>query len=203
MEEASWNYEWLDNQRLFGVLDSIIGATHVKPVDIDMFAVGLGPGSFAGTRIALSTAQAMALPGHKSVRGVPSGEVMAREISAQSNSDRVVVLGDARRKHVWYAAFDKHRENLKQEEPWALHPVEGLREVLRGPAVVVGPDWNRLGERLMEECPSNCTLIEENRSPTARGVGLLVAEQMGTDVPDDPPTPLYLHPPVFVEPRYT
>ena len=34
----------------------------VEASDVDLFAVGLGPGAFSGVRIALSAARGMALP---------------------------------------------------------------------------------------------------------------------------------------------
>jgi tRNA threonylcarbamoyl adenosine modification protein YeaZ len=80
------------------------------PLDrIDRFAVGLGPGSFSGTRAAVSGLQGLSLPGNRPLLGVSSAAAQAyallMERAAAGIHSPVAVVGDARRDRLWCAVF--------------------------------------------------------------------------------------------------
>ncbi|MCX6967736.1 MAG: tRNA (adenosine(37)-N6)-threonylcarbamoyltransferase complex dimerization subunit type 1 TsaB [Verrucomicrobia bacterium] len=75
---------------LFGVLERAL-----KVGRIDRIAVGLGPGSYAGVRIAISAATGLALSTGAELVGLPS-------IVALGEGD-YVALGDARRESYYFA----------------------------------------------------------------------------------------------------
>lgn len=64
---------------------------------LDAIAVGLGPGSYAGTRIAISTAIGLQLAAGAKLLGVPS--ICALDVTERE----YCVIGDARRKSFWIA----------------------------------------------------------------------------------------------------
>jgi tRNA threonylcarbamoyl adenosine modification protein YeaZ len=85
--------------------------------------VGLGPGSYAGTRIAISAAIGMQLSGDARLIGYPS--ICGMECDAQE----YCVIGDARRKSFFFARILKN-------------------EVIEGPALFSEPDMKAKLEAL-------------------------------------------------------
>jgi tRNA threonylcarbamoyladenosine biosynthesis protein TsaB len=83
-------------ERLFDDLGMDIG-------DIDVFAVTIGPGSFTGLRIGISTVRAFAQATGKPMVGVNTLEALAYNFAG---SDRIVIpMLDARRDEVFTAAY--------------------------------------------------------------------------------------------------
>jgi tRNA threonylcarbamoyladenosine biosynthesis protein TsaB len=193
LAEEQWDYRETRGERLFSVLPAMLRSADVQLGGIDVFAPGLGPGSFTGVRIALSAANAFALPETRLVFGVSSIEALALETCADGI---VSTVGDARRGHTWSASFKVCGGAVEAVDPLALHPLDGLADVLPGGSVIVSPDWDRLAERLRLACPDDSELVTESRSPGARGVGLLAARRIADDRPSVPLAPLYLHSPV-------
>lgn len=79
---------------LFAVLERALQAAG-GPKRIDRIAVGLGPGSYAGVRIAISAATGLSLANGTELVGLPS-------IVALSEGE-YVALGDARRESYYFA----------------------------------------------------------------------------------------------------
>jgi tRNA threonylcarbamoyl adenosine modification protein YeaZ len=104
---------------------------------VDRIAVGIGPGTFTGLRIAASTAAGLALSTGLPVVGVSTLEALAASLTAGTGT-RFPVL-DARRGEVFVAAFDQ--EGVETLAPAAMPPEEAVRSVLatEGPVTVGGP----------------------------------------------------------------
>lgn len=102
--------------------------------DVGRVLVGQGPGSFAGIRAALAFAQGLALPGGKSVVGLPSPMAFTRAGS------RVAVVGDARRGRYWVALHD----GADMVGDFALATKETLAQSVPDGYSVVTPDGDRM-----------------------------------------------------------
>ncbi len=80
----------------------VLEAAGASARDVTALAVGTGPGSFSGIRAALAIALGLALPDSLPVRGVLSAAAAVRAWREKHPSaPRAVLLGDARRGHVW------------------------------------------------------------------------------------------------------
>ena len=71
--------------------------------DLSLIACGLGPGSFTGLRIGLSTAKGLALGLKKKVVGVSSLDLIAQGISL--GDGKLAVICDARRERIYSACY--------------------------------------------------------------------------------------------------
>jgi tRNA threonylcarbamoyladenosine biosynthesis protein TsaB len=93
---------------------------------IERIAVGVGPGSYTGLRIGISTARAVAQGRELPIAGVSSLEALARGIAAASRPDDgrepFLPLIDARRGQVFAALYDRAGDELW--EPFVAAPDE-------------------------------------------------------------------------------
>ncbi|MEK7790666.1 MAG: tRNA (adenosine(37)-N6)-threonylcarbamoyltransferase complex dimerization subunit type 1 TsaB [Deltaproteobacteria bacterium] len=65
------------SERLLPLIDLLLSQSGVDISEIDYFAASIGPGSFTGLRVGLSTMQAFAFAHQKKVVGVPTLEAMS------------------------------------------------------------------------------------------------------------------------------
>lgn len=92
------------SQNLMVMTERLINELEMDIQDIDLFAVTVGPGSFTGLRIGISTIRAFAQAMDKPVVGVSTLEALAYNFAG---SDAVVVpILDARREEVFCAAYE-------------------------------------------------------------------------------------------------
>ena len=89
---------------LLPAVDSVLKGLAVAPGEIDAFAVAVGPGSFTGLRVGISSVQGLALATVKPCLGASSLDVLAR--SGRGRAPTVVALVDAFRGEVFGAVYD-------------------------------------------------------------------------------------------------
>lgn len=195
----TWEYTWRQTQQLFAVLPDMLAGVNIELSAVDVFAAGVGPGSFAGCRMAVSAAQALAVPGDTCVFGVSSGEALAHDMFCQTDAETVVVVGDARRQHVWLGRFARGDFWPVMTRPWSLHPADRIAEEIPVKAVVVSSEWERLSGLLKQVCPQGVLLIEEDRFPDAGVLGLLACRKILNKSSSEPLSPIYLHPAVRLD----
>jgi len=200
LQEEHWTEAKSRNQQLFPRLRTWVTLQGLSLPDVERFAVGLGPGSFAGIRISLSAARAMALPGARQVTGISSGEVIAQQAFDELDVERVSVVGDARRKRLWLATFDQGAPPHAPEKRYRLIEATELSSALPDRTTVVTPDWPRLAETL-PMLVGNHPRVDGTAVPRAATLGRLAQQRIRDGNDGDPLAPVYLHPAVFVSPN--
>lgn len=201
LAQESWTESRGRAGRLFEMLPPTLEAASWTTADVDLFAAGLGPGSFSGLRTSLSAANHLALPGGKPVIGIPSAQAVAYQVMRERGVDTVTIVGDARRKRLWHACFRGSPESMELEKPFALLGVDELATAVSDSGVLVSPDWDRIDDVLLA-ASGGLEVIREARIPGAAAVARLAAGAFDPAHPPRPPEPIYMHPPVFVEPRF-
>jgi tRNA threonylcarbamoyladenosine biosynthesis protein TsaB len=200
--ERVWDDQTSRNQHLFTVMPELLKNAGIEPPSIDLFTIGLGPGAFSALRISLSAMRGLALPDSKPVFGISSAEALAWHIIHCEQKQSVAVIGDARRDSLWLAIFDVSGNFAKIRLPFGLTNWNRLPGDLKPGDVAVTPDWIRIGERLSQALPSTVELIKEKRVPSASDVGKLALMKLRNGESSLPLKPIYLHPPVFVAPKF-
>ncbi|MBM4152308.1 MAG: tRNA (adenosine(37)-N6)-threonylcarbamoyltransferase complex dimerization subunit type 1 TsaB [Kiritimatiellaceae bacterium] len=191
LAEKTWIGERVRHNVLFQTLNTLLEEAGALYSDISLYAVGRGPGSFSGMRMSFAVAQALALPNKAEVRAVSSGAALALAVSRETKAKHIAVIGDARRDQFWFGQFDVETissPHFHLVGDWKLIPHNEL--VLAEDTHLVSPE----AERLTSFFPN----IGPARFPLASDVAKLVLLQAMTE----PLEPLYLHPPVFIEPKY-
>jgi tRNA threonylcarbamoyl adenosine modification protein YeaZ len=168
------------------LISEALAARHAVPADLAAIAVGLGPGPFTSLRVGVVTAKAMADALAIPAYGVSSLDALA--FGHRSRGTGVAVTLDARRKQIYWAAYDAAGERILGPDISA--PVD-VAEQLRG---VV----NRVagaGALLYPDAFSDFTLLERHPHPTALGIVGLVTDKIRSGAAGDELTPMYLRRP--------
>jgi len=187
LAEKTWIGEHVRHGVLFQVLENLLSDAGVAYRDISLYAAGRGPGSFSGMRMSFAVAQALALPGQTEVRAVSSGAALALAVARETGVRQIAVVGDARRGQVWYGLFETMTNGIVElADEWKLVPYEKV--TVPAGTLVVSPE----AERLKGLFPD----IGNPQFPLAQQVAELSLMQ------SEPLEPLYMHPPVFVEPKF-
>ena len=185
--EKSWIENFKNRQQLFDSMAEL-GAEWDS---VDLFVAGRGPGAFSGMRISFSVVNSLAAPGGKPVYALNSGAALA----AQVNAEKVAVVGDARRNKVWAGVFS----GSDLEKEFKLMEYDELEAFIPEGTLVVSPDHDRLEELLNK---FHTLAAGEPVYPTAGMLAQLAFERMKNGVESEPMEPLYMHPPVFIQPRF-
>ena len=94
---------------LVPMVDKLLKKAQTKLKDISCLAISIGPGSFTGLRIGVSTVKALAAIDKKKVAAVPSLDVIAHNIA--HTADTVCVVVDAKKEKL-YSCFYEYKNNL-------------------------------------------------------------------------------------------
>jgi tRNA threonylcarbamoyladenosine biosynthesis protein TsaB len=130
--------------RAFGMIEDALREAGLEREQIEVLAVGLGPGSYTGIRFALSVAQGWQLAsrqGGVKLLGISSAESVAAQAPAEKISGRVNVVIDAQRNEFYLAAYEISAAGRREVEPLRIvtrAEVEsraGAKEILIGPEV--------------------------------------------------------------------
>jgi tRNA threonylcarbamoyladenosine biosynthesis protein TsaB len=160
---------------------------------VDLIAVGLGPGTFTGLRVGISTARGLAVGLGLPARGVCTLDALATGIGAAGASGQRLAVLDGRRGEVFAALYEP--DGTRAWEPGVYRP-EQLAERVSGlprPPSVAGSG----AVRFRQELARSGVRIADDADPVhrvaARHVCALAASAGGED--RDGLAPIYLRPP--------
>jgi tRNA threonylcarbamoyladenosine biosynthesis protein TsaB len=162
--------------------------------DVELIAVGVGPGSFTGTRIGLATAKGLALALDRPLIGVPS----LRAIARAAPGSWIVSVVDAHKGEVYAAAYERVGLALiERVAPFHAEPADAfaaLRAVLpREGVVACGSGLRRYPEHVDRALAILPPLFD---APRAAILALEAEERFLAHGPDDRAAlePLYVRP---------
>lgn len=101
--EVRLNVKLTHSERLMTEIDHVMKRSGLQVSDIDAFAVSIGPGSFTGLRIGVSTVKGFSYATGRPIVSVPTLEAFAWNFPFSRYP--VCTLLDARKKEVYAALF--------------------------------------------------------------------------------------------------
>lgn len=158
------------------MIDAVLADTGVHRQHLDALAVGRGPGSFTGLRIAVSVAQGLAYALDIPVVPVSTLATLARGIIQEQDCERVAVALDARMNEVYWGLYrqDADGEPCLQGSEGVYSPDQvPLPEEEKEGWCGVGSGWTTHGEALRRRLTT--TACWENFYPRAGDVASLGA----------------------------
>jgi tRNA threonylcarbamoyladenosine biosynthesis protein TsaB len=197
LAEDSWDERAERGPQVFRRLPGLLKRAGVGFDHLNLLAVGRGPGSYSGLRVALTTAQALALPSRTPVFAVSSGEALALEVLETDPARPVAIVGDARRESLWLGVFDRDGCDVRTVVPWTVLKPADLGDLVPAPCRMISPDAEKLSPLIAAHLRSGISWRAGDRFPRALWVGRLAGRRQRADRPSDPLTPIYMHPPVL------
>jgi len=153
ISEYLLNLSITHSERLLDAIDLVLGKARCALADLDGFAISLGPGSFTGVRIGVSTVKGLAYAVQKRVVGVSTLDVLASQVS--STPYLICPVIDARKGEV-YSAFYRYEDfnRLKRLSEYQAIKPEVLFGMLKEPTIFVGDGVKTYGEDLRNSLKS-------------------------------------------------
>jgi tRNA threonylcarbamoyladenosine biosynthesis protein TsaB len=168
-------------QSLAPAIKTLLESINWRPADIEWIAVAVGPGSFTGLRVGVTTAKALAYATGAQVLGVNMLGAIAQNAPPAVASLWAVI--DAHRSQVFAARFERDTSGV-------LQPVDATRTIgddgwlglLRPGDIVTGPGLIKLQARL----PAGVETLATDLWPaTARSVGQVALRRHAAGQRDD------------------
>ena len=113
-------------ERLLIEIKALLEQANAQLQDLNAIAVGCGPGSFTGIRLACSIGQGLAFSNDLKAIRVSSLEVLARNINTQLGADRIVSIVDARMQQLYVGEFLYSKERLVTSDTFVI-PIEEFK----------------------------------------------------------------------------
>jgi tRNA threonylcarbamoyladenosine biosynthesis protein TsaB len=137
------------SRRILPAIAFVLDAAGVAPGEIEGYAVAVGPGSFTGIRVGLSTVQGLALAAGRPCLGVSTLDILAALAKGQAPT-LVPMIDAARSGHVFAALYDGDGGAL--EPPQATAP-EAVAERVSGLAAFLGDGAVRYRAEILARRP--------------------------------------------------
>lgn len=162
--------------------------------DIDVFAVGVGPGSFTGVRVGVATAKGLALATGKPLRGVVSLAALAASALEFDPQPELLVapIIDAYKGEVFaalYAVSAQHTTLLAA--PFHAAPEDAAAQLVLAagdaPLRVLGSGYRRYAERIspLWDAGRVITLDPQHDAPHARHIAREARRLLGVEGASD------------------
>ena len=130
----------------FGMIEAALDVAQLEREQIDCLAVGMGPGSYNGIRLAIALAQGWQLGSRQNgvkLLGISSAECLAAQAQSEGIFGRVGVVIDAQRNEFYFARYEISDSAWGEVEPLRLTGLSEIQAWLQDGAAVVGPEAPR------------------------------------------------------------
>jgi len=180
---------------LISAIKELLKKNHLTLKQIDGFATGIGPGSFTGLRIGVTTMKALAFSLRKPLVAVSSLDVIAKNIIFYSHT--ICPIVDARRNLIYSCFYKLKDQMLQRKSPYLLLRPQDILRRLKTETIFLGDGLLFYQEYLKERLQNRAEFAkEEYWYPKAKSLLLLAGEKFRKDKLSDPYklVPLYLYP---------
>ena len=155
----------------FALIQQVLAEAGIAREEIDTLAVGLGPGSYTGIRVAVSVAQGWQVATNVKLLGVDAVTTLAAQAQAQQIFGRVHIVIDAQRGEYYLATWDISSAARREINPLKILPAAALQE-LAGEQFI-GPDAAPLGGKVIHPAAATVARLAHDRTNFVSGEHLL------------------------------
>ncbi len=173
------NRKTTHSQTLMPMLSALLNASQTDLPQIDVFAVNVGPGSFTGVRIGVSTVKGLSLPLQKPC--APVSTLLAMAYGLPAVEGLVCAVMDARCGQVYNALFRRTPEGpqrLTDDRALSLTELEEELSEESGPVYLVGDGAALAFEKMASLLPRLRLLPPSLRFQHASGTALAALDMV-------------------------
>jgi tRNA threonylcarbamoyladenosine biosynthesis protein TsaB len=165
------------------LIERALREAQVDRRDVDLIAVGLGPGSYTGIRSAIAIAQGWSLGSTCRISGVPTVQALAAQAVEAGTEGAFHIVIDAQRDEFYVADYETIGAVLEQRKQLRILTRPELGDLT---APLVGPSLKSLG------------LSGSDLLPQATMIGMIARRAGDTCIASDL-VPIYLRETAFVK----
>ncbi len=155
LAEASPSGFALHSEVLLPVLEKLFRSCRLALKEIDLIVVGLGPGSFTGLRVGITTAKMLGFTAKKKIIGIPSFEILG---ASQEVEGPLAVLADAKRDKVYAWVSGSKKTELTDMKKF-------ISKVPRGAAVLTLLPLDLSSKKILER--KGCRILPHPKPVSA------------------------------------
>jgi|SRR5665213_2134834 len=127
-----------------GLIEKVLAQSKVSREEIEVIAVGLGPGSYTGIRAAIAVAQGWQLARGVKLLGSSSAEALAAQAQAEKIFGRVNVVIDAQRGEFYLASWEISGTRREEISPLKIVTAAELEPRKAAGETCAGPEMGRV-----------------------------------------------------------
>jgi tRNA threonylcarbamoyladenosine biosynthesis protein TsaB len=113
----------IHSERLLMLIEDVLQESRVQKQQVECIAVSIGPGSFTGLRIGLSTAKGLALALHLPILAIPTLDGIAESFRLSHRTigeENFCSLIDAKRDEAFYAFYSITKNNIERRSDFSI-----------------------------------------------------------------------------------
>ncbi len=140
--------KYVHSEKLLPMIDEVLRDASLSAKDLDAIAVSIGPGSFTGLRIGLSTAKGLALSLGISVIAVPTLDALAYAFFRAKGWSSIAVVCpmiDARRDEAFFCFYRIDAAGVRRQSEYAIALKSKIVEMAPRSVMFVGDGAKRQG----------------------------------------------------------
>ena len=172
---------------------------HIK--GIELFCVGLGPGSFTGLRTSVATMRSLSIALGGPIIGISSFDVIAYNLTynlqlTTYNSD-ICVLFDARQDKVYARFYRQNGDGLRPITDFLLDGLENILSTIKKSTIITGDAIELYARKILEISKGKVSFMPEKLwYPRADILARMAQDKYEKGQRDDPfkLLPLYIYP---------
>ena len=176
--------------KLMPLVDKLLKETNTSINDIDLFACDIGPGSFTGIRIGVSTIKAFIDVTNKKAVGISSLEILAENVQ----EDGIICsLIDAKNQNAYCGLFEKNENELIQIEDLKFDNINNIINSVKNISkkiIFVGD--GSIAYKDMIECELENVEVFSDNKINARNIGKIAFRKKNEAVDTNNLKPMYL-----------
>lgn len=138
LHELVWGDEVKHSSRVLEAVDVVLTGAGVTLNDLDGFGVTVGPGSFTGLRIGMSTVKGLALALNKPVAGICVLHTLARQAMACAAGLPITAMLDGSKNEVFVRRYAANNGELEPLTDYLNLDYQAAAKLLTAPVVLTG-----------------------------------------------------------------